>query len=208
MYRLYTWSTPNGRKASILLEELGVSYETVATPLGAEGTQSDAYKQVNRFGKIPALVDLETGRTIVESGALMLYLAEKHGRFLGEGSARWDVMEWVMWQMGALGPILGQTHHFHFYNPGVAPYAEERFLGITQELYGVLEAHLSARDWLAGSDYSIADMICFPWIARHPRQGVALEDYPNLQRWYRAIAARPAVRRGYAVPTPDDIPGV
>ena len=205
MYRLYTWSTPNGRKASILLEELGVPYEVSPVPIGPEGTQSAAYKTVNRFGKIPALADLEEGRVIVESGALMLYLAEKHDRFRGEGAARWDVMEWVMWQMGALGPILGQTHHFHFYKPGEAPYAEERFLKVAAELYAILDAHLARREWIAGA-YSIADMICFPWIARWPRQGVTLNDYPNILPWYRRISARPAVQKGYGVPHPEEIP--
>ena len=207
MYKLYTWSTPNGRKVSIMLEELEASYETAPVPIGAEGTQSDAFKQINPFGKIPALTDLETGRTIVESGAIMLYLAEKHGRFLGEGDARLDAIQWIMWQMGALGPMLGQVHHFSFYNKGKAPYAEERFFGVTQELYRILDHRLAGSRWIAG-EYGVADMICFPWIARFPRQGIDLKEYPNVAAWYRSIRARPAVQRGYSVPTPEEIPQI
>ncbi|MCI4665436.1 MAG: glutathione S-transferase N-terminal domain-containing protein [Neomegalonema sp.] len=205
MYQLYTWSTPNGRKASIMLEELGVEFEVKPVDLSANESSSTAFLAVNPHGKIPALVDTEAGRTIVESGAIMLYLGEKHGRFLGDEAQRWETVQWVMWQMSALGPVLGQTHHFYFYNKGKAPYAEERFRTAARGLYGVLDKRLEARDYIVDA-YGVADMICFPWIARWPRQGIELTDYPNVLAWYRQLAERPAVQRGYAIPVSDEIP--
>jgi len=197
MIDFYTWSTPNGRKVSILLEELGLEYNTHAVDITAGDQNDPAFREVSPNGKIPAIRD--DGLTLMESGAIMLYLAEKHGRFLPEGEGRWRAIEWLMWQMGGVGPMLGQVHHFVKYNPGKAPYAEERFGAEARRLYGVLDARLTGRDYVAG-EYSIADMAIWPWISRFEWQGVDLGGLPAVRDWYLRIAERPAVRRGYQVP--------
>lgn len=197
MIDFYTWTTPNGRKVSILLEELGLDYRTHAVDI-TRGDQDDpAFREVSPNGKIPAIRD--DGLTLMESGAILLYLAEKHGRFLPAGDDRWRAVEWLMWQMGGAGPMLGQVHHFVKYNPGKAPYAEERFGAEARRLYGVLDARLTGRDYVAG-EYSIADMAIWPWISRFEWQGVDLGDFPAVRDWYVRLAERPAVRRGYDVP--------
>ncbi len=204
MYQLYTWPTPNGRKVSIALEELGVAYEVVPVNIG-EGEQLQAdFLALNPNHKIPVLVDLAAQRTLIESGAILLYLAEQHSRFLGDD--RWETLEWLMLQMGGVGPMLGQLHHFGKYNAGKAPYAEQRFQAEAQRLYQVLESRLQEREYLAGS-YSIADMATWPWISRYEWQQMDLARFPNLLRWYLAIAQRPAVQRGYQIPHKvNDIP--
>jgi len=197
MIDFYTWATPNGRKVSILLEELGLEYRTHAIDIGKGDQDDPAFRAVSPNGKIPAIRD--DGFTLMESGAIMLYLAEKHGRFLPEGEDRWRAVEWLMWQMGGAGPMLGQVHHFVKHNPGKAPYAEERFGAEARRLYGVLDARLTGRDHVAG-EYSIADMAIWPWISRFEWQGVDLAGFPAVREWYTRIAERPAVRRGYDVP--------
>jgi len=193
----YTWTTPNGRKVSILLEELGLEYRTHAVDITAGDQNDPAFREVSPNGKIPAVRD--DGFTLMESGAILLYLAEKHGRFLPEGEDRWRAIEWLMWQMGGAGPMLGQVHHFVKYNPGKAPYAEERFSGEARRLYRVLDERLTGRDFVAG-EYSIADMAIWPWVSRFEWQGVDLAGFPSVLDWYMRIAERPAVRRGYDVP--------
>ena len=197
MIDFYTWPTPNGRKVSILLEELGLEYRTHAIDIGKGDQDDPAFRAVSPNGKIPAIRD--DGFTLMESGAIMLYLAEKHGRFLPEGEDRWRAVEWLMWQMGGAGPMLGQVHHFVKHNPGKAPYAEERFGAEARRLYGVLDARLTGRGHVAG-EYSIADMAIWPWISRFEWQGVDLAAFPAVRDWYVRIAERPAVRRGYDVP--------
>ena len=197
MIDFYTWPTPNGRKVSILLEELGLEYRTHAIDIGKGDQDDPAFRAVSPNGKIPAIRD--DGFTLMESGAIMLYLAEKHGRFLPGGEDRWRAVEWLMWQMGGAGPMLGQVHHFVKHNPGKAPYAEERFGAEARRLYGVLDARLTGRDHVAG-EYSIADMAIWPWISRFEWQGVDLAGFPAVREWYTRIAERPAVRRGYDVP--------
>ena len=197
MIDFYTWPTPNGRKVSILLEELGLDYRTHSIDIGRGDQDDPAFRAVSPNGKIPAIRD--DGFTLMESGAIMLYLAEKHGRFLPEGEDRWRAVEWLMWQMGGAGPMLGQVHHFVKHNPGKAPYAEERFGAEARRLYGVLDARLTGRDHVAG-EYSIADMAIWPWISRFEWQGVDLAGFPAVREWYTRIAERPAVRRGYDVP--------
>lgn len=200
MIDLYTWSTPNGRKVSILLEELGLPYRAHAVDITADEQFAPAFLEISPNNKIPAIRDDETGVTLLESGAILVWLAERAGRFLpASGGARVEVMQWLMWQMGGLGPMLGQAHHFLKFNPGKAPYAEERFGGEARRLYGVLDRQLTGRDFVAG-DYSIADMAIWPWIPRYDWQGIDLADYPAVRAWYRNLAARPAVQRGYAVP--------
>ena len=199
MIDLYTWTTPNGRKVSILLEELGVEYAVHGVNIG-EGEQFDpAFLSIAPNNKIPAIVDREAGVELMESGAIMLYLAEKHGRFLEVGEGRLRVVEWLMWQMGGIGPFLGQVHHFLHFNPGKAPYAEERFSKEAKRLYGVLDRRLDGREFVAGA-YSIADMAIWPWISRFEWQQIDLHEFPNVRDWYVRIAERPAVQRGYQVP--------
>ena len=199
MIDLYTWTTPNGRKVSILLEELGVKYAVHGVNIGKDEQFDPGFLAIAPNNKIPAITDSETGVELMESGAMMIYLAEKYGKFLEVGEGRLRVIEWLMWQMGGVGPILGQVHHFVKYNPGKAPYAEERFSKEARRLYGVLDRRLEGRDFVAGA-YSIADMAIWPWISRFEWQQIDLNDYPNVRDWYVRIAERPAVQRGYQVP--------
>ncbi len=206
MIELYTWSTPNGRKVSIMLEELALAYEVHSIDIGKGDQFEPDFLRISPNNKIPAIRDTETGLTIFESGAILVYLAEKTGRFMAaEGEAHWRTMEWLMWQMGGFGPMLGQAHHFLKYNVGKAPYAEERYGTEAKRLYGVLDRRLAEVDYVAG-DYSIADMAIFPWAARFGWQGINFDDYPNVKRWYLDIAERPAVQKGYGVPKADEIP--
>jgi len=199
MIDLYTWTTPNGRKVSIMLEELGVEYSVKPVDFSNDEQFQPSFLMISPNNKIPAIVDHDTGQTLMESGAIMLYLAEKYGRFGGEGDNRWRVIEWLMWEMGGLGPIAGQTHHFLKFNPGKAPYAEERFQRETKCLYGVLEDRLKGREYIAG-EYTIADMASWPWISRFEWQQIDLNEYPRLKEWYLRILDRPAVQRGYQIP--------
>ena len=207
MIDLYTWTTPNGRKVSIMLEELELPYNAIALDIGKGGQFEPDFLKISPNNKIPAIVDHETGHSLMESGAILMYLAEKTGQLMpSSGAEKWRVVEWLMMQMGSVGPMLGQTHHFAFYHKGEVPYAEERYLNENARIYGVLDRRLADEQYLAG-DYSIADIATWPWISRYPRQRMDLNDYPNLKRWYLEIAARPAVQRGYIVPEHvEDIP--
>lgn len=200
MIDFYTWSTPNGRKVAIMLEETGLPYETHAIDISKDQQFAPDFLKISPNNKIPAIVDRDTGLHLMESGAILLYLADKTGQFWPqEFEPKWRVVEWLMWQMGGPGPFLGQIHHFVRYNKGKAPYAEERFLKEGRRLYGVLDRRLGGVDYVAG-DYSIADMAIWPWIARFEWQTIDMNDYPNVVRWYKAIAARPAVQRAYHIP--------
>jgi GST-like protein len=201
MIDFYTWSTPNGRKVSILLEELGLPYTVHAVNIGKDEQFAPDFLAIAPNNKIPAIVDHDTGVSLFESGAIMIYLAEKTGQFLPtEAKARAAVMQWLMWQMGGFGPMLGQAHVFLKFNRGLSQPAEERFAKEAKRLYGVLDRQLAENEHVAG-DYSIADMAIFPWVARHDWHEIDLTAYPNVLRWYRAQAARPAVQRGYQVPS-------
>jgi len=205
MIDLYTWTTPNGRKVSIALEEMGLPYEAHAIDIGKGDQFAPEFLKISPNNKIPAIVERETGFHLMESGAILLWLAEKTGSFLPEGT-RWEVVEWLMWQMGGFGPMLGQAHHFLKYNAGKAPYAEERYRTEAQRLYKVLDTRLQGRDFVAG-DYSIADMAIWPWASRFEWQEIDLNDFPSVRDWYLRIADRPAVQRGYQQPKPmGDIP--
>ena len=200
MIDFYTWTTPNGRKVSILLEELGADYKAHAIDIGTGEQHAPAFLAISPNNKIPAIYDHDTGMSIMESAAIMIYLAEKHDKFLpGSGRARADVLQWLMWQMGGLGPMLGQVHQFVHYNKGVSAYAEERFTKEAKRLYGVLDTQLRDNEFIAG-DYSIADMACWPWISRYEWQEMDLSKYPHIQRWYKQLLAREAVQKGYHVP--------
>lgn len=199
MIDLYTWITPNGLKISILLEELGLPYRAHAVDITRGEQDTPAFRAVSPSAKIPAIV-LEDGSTLMESGAIMIHLAERTGRLLPqEPAARLNVLEWLLWQVGNFGPTLGHAHNFLTYNPGKAPYAEDIFRTETRRLYDTLEARLEGRQYVAG-DYSIADIAIWPWVSRFVRHKVDLADFPSIRRWYLELAARPAVIRGYAVP--------
>ena len=200
MIDLYTWSTPNGRKVSIMLEECGLQYEVHPIDINKNEQFQPHFLKISPNNRIPAIIDRDNGRSLFESGAILMYLAEKTGRFWPKDEdARWRTVEWLMWQMGGIGPMLGQVHHFVKYNKGKAPYAEERYLKEGQRLYGVLDRRLAEAPYLAG-DYSIADMATWPWISRFEWQTIDLAAYPNVLRWYKAIADRSAVKKGYHVP--------
>lgn len=207
MITLYTWGTPNGRKVSIMLEECGLDYrvETINITQGEQSTP--AFIAINPNSKIPAIVDSDgldgpdgAPMTLFESGAILIYLAEKTGRLLpSSASGKYQALQWLMFQMGGVGPIFGQTHHFLRFAPEPVPYAIKRYSTETARLYGVLNQRLAEAEYLAG-EYSIADIATYPWVARHEWQKIDLADYPNVARWYQAIGARPAVQRGMAVP--------
>lgn len=200
MIDLYTWTTPNGRKVSILLEELGLPYEAHAIDISKDEQFAPDFLKISPNNRIPAIVDRDNGLSLMESGAIMIYLADKTGKLLPrEGEARYRVIEWLMWQMGGIGPMLGQVHHFVKYNPGKAPYAEERYSKEAKRLYGVLDKQLEGRDYICG-ELSIADFATWPWISRFDWQQIDLDDFPNVKRWYLALAARPSVQKGYHVP--------
>lgn len=202
MIDLHTWSTPNGRKVSIMLEECGLPYRVHAVDIGKDEQFKPEFLAISPNNRIPAIVDSDTGISLFESGAILMYLADKTGKFWPkESAARWATVQWLMWQMGGVGPMLGQVHHFVKFNPGKAPYAEERYLKEAQRLYGVLDRQLAKTVYVAG-DYSIADMSIWPWISRFEWQGIDLAAYPNVKRWYVDVANRPAVARGYHVPVP------
>jgi GST-like protein len=200
MIELYTWSTPNGRKASIMLEELGLPYNVHSVDISKDEQFKPEFLKISPNNRIPAIVDTDTGISLMESGALMIYLADKTGKLLPkEGAARYKVIEWLMWQMGGIGPMLGQVHHFVKYNKGKAPYAEERYSKEAHRLYGVLDRQLEGREFVCDA-YSIADIAIWPWISRFEWQEIDMNKYANVKRWYVTIANRPAVKKGYAVP--------
>ena len=200
MIDLYTWTTPNGRKASIALEELAIPYQAHAIDISKDEQFAPDFLKISPNNRIPAIVDRDNNFSLMESGAILIYLAEKAGKLLPkDAQKRFRVLEWLMWQMGGPGPMLGQVHHFVKYNKGKAPYAEERYLKEAHRLYGVLDKQLANREYVA-DDYSIADIAIWPWISRFEWQTIDLNQYPNVKRWYVAIANRPAVQKGYQVP--------
>lgn len=199
MIDLYTWTTPNGRKISIMLEELGVEYTAHAVNI-TEGEQHDLeFLKISPNNTIPAIVDQDTGTHMMQSGAIMIYLADKYGRFLPrDPDKRSEAMEWLMWHMGDQAPILGQCHHFLHFNAGKSEYSEERFHTEARRLYDVLNKRLEGRDYIVG-DYSIVDMAVWPWVSRYQWHQIDLQDYPDVRAWYQRILARDAVQRGYQV---------
>ncbi len=204
MIDVYTWPTPNGHKVHIALEELGLAYTVHPIHIGQGDQFDEAFLRISPNNKIPAIVDQDgpDGEPIslFESGAILLYLAEKTGQLMPSNTrARYETLEWLMFQMGGLGPMLGQAHHFRQYAPEKIEYGINRYTNEAARLYGVMERRLTNREWLAGGEYSIADIACFPWIRPHENQGQDLADYPKLKRWFDAIASRPAVQRGVDV---------
>ena len=202
MLDIYYWTTPNGHKITMFLEEAGLAYNLVPVNIGKGDQFEPDFLKIAPNNRMPALVDhapADGGEPIAifESGAMLVYLAEKAGKFLpADLRGRHEVMQWLMWQVAGLGPMLGQNHHFKVYAPEPLPYAIKRYVDETSRLYAVLNKRLADREFVAG-DYSIADMACYPWIVPHERQGQDLDDFPNLRRWFEAIRSRPATVRAY-----------
>ena len=202
MIDLHYWPTPNGHKITIFLEETGTPYRIVPVNIGAGEQFQPEFLKISPNNRMPAIVDtapVDGGApvSIFESGAILVYLAEKTGKFLPKDlRGRFEVLQWLFWQMGGLGPMAGQNHHFTQYAPEKLPYAIERYVAETSRLYAVLDKRLADREFVAG-DYSIADMAAYPWIVPHQRQQQNIDDFPNLKRWFEAIRVRPAVMRAY-----------
>jgi len=200
---LHYWPTPNGHKITMMLEEIGLDYAIHAVDIGKGEQFQPDFLKIAPNNRMPAIVDHapsvgDAPIAVFESGAILQYLAEKTGKFGGDDlRGRTEVNQWLMWQMGGLGPMLGQNHHFNIYAPEKIPYAMERYVKETNRLYGVLDRRLEGRDFVAG-DYSIADMAAYPWIVPHEAQGQTLSDFPNVKRWFEAIAERPATAAAYA----------
>ena len=197
MIDLYSSATPNGRKISIMLEELGVQYNAIPTDLEKKVQFSNFFSKISPTNKIPVIVDNDEGNTVFESGAILLYLAEKYGKFLNK-SCYWEIVQWLFFQMSYVGPMLGQAHQYLFYNPGKSEFAEEKSKGYTKHVYQILDERLSSREYIV-DEYSIADISIWPWIARFERHQIDLDKYPNVLRWYLAISKRAAVIKGYNV---------
>ncbi|MBT3071798.1 glutathione S-transferase N-terminal domain-containing protein [Rhodomicrobium sp. Az07] len=202
MIELYYWPTPNGHKITLFLEETGLPYEIKPVNIGAGDQFKPEFLAFSPNNRMPAIIDREPKDggapvTVFESGAILLYLAEKTGQFLpADLRGRFDALQWLFWQMGGLGPMAGQNHHFVQYAPERIPYAMDRYVKETNRLYGVLDRRLADREFVAG-DYSIADMASYPWIVPHKKQQQNLDDFPHLKRWFDAIRARPATERAY-----------
>jgi len=204
MIEVYSWPTPNGHKVHIMLEECGVPYRVIPVDIG-KGAQFDAhFLSISPNNKIPAIVDPDgpdgAPISLFESGAILLYLAGKSGRFLPEDTrGKYQALEWLMFQMGGVGPMLGQAHHFRIYAPERIPYAVERYTNEAKRLYGVINRRLAVSTYIAGPDYTIADIAIFPWLRSWKNQGVEITDFPHLKGWFDEVAARPGVHRGLEI---------
>ncbi len=197
MINLYTWPTPNGRKISILLEELQIPYKVIPINIEKDEQFSKEFSLISPNNKIPVISDLETKTNIFESGAIMLYLANKYRKYLSDKSY-WPIMEWFMFQLTQVGPYLGQAHQFLYYHSGKSKFAEDKYINYVKRVYRTLDSRLENSEYL-GIEYSIADIATWPWVARFERHRVDLKNYPNVLRWYKLIADRPAVIKGYNV---------
>ena len=196
MIELLTADTPNGKKISIMLEEINFNYKVTKVNIYKDEQFNPEFKKISPFSKIPVIIDHETKKSLFESGAILIYLGEKSGKFY-EKSQRTIINQWLMGQMGYVGPLLGQHHQFHHYNPGKSEFGEKRYFKMAEKIYKELDERLSVSRFLAGKDYTIADVATFPWIARHEWHDIGLKHYDNLVRWYREISKRNAVKKGY-----------
>ena len=195
MIKLYTSPTPNGRKISILLEELNAEYETILVDLNKKEQFKKEFSKLSPTNKIPVIVDTENGQRIFESGAILIYLAQKYNKFL-DNENYWEIMQWLILQVAYVGPMLGQAHQYLFYHRGKSKFAEEKTKGYVEHVYSILEKQLIDKEYIV-KDYSIADIAIWPWVDRCERHEIKLEDYPNIKRWYDKISIRPAVIKGY-----------
>ena len=197
MIELFSANTPNGWKISIMLEEIGYEYKVSSVDLGKDEQFKPGFLKISPFGKIPAIIDHENNESIFESGAILTYLAEKSGKLFNKKD-RLVINQWLMAQVGTVGPMFGQHHVFHHFNPGKSEFGEERYLSIAKRIYGELDARLKISKFLAGDNYTIADIATWPWLARHEWHDIGLKNYQNLSRWYQEISEREAVIKGYA----------
>ena len=208
MIELFTADTPNGKKISIMLEEIGYEYKLTKIDLGNNEQFKTEFIKISPFSKIPVITDHDNNESIFESGAILMYLGEKSGKFYDKQD-RLKINQWLMAQMGTIGPMIGQHHQFHHYNPGKSEFGEERYFKIVKRIYQELDKRLKNSKFLAGENYTIADIASWPWIARHPIHDIGLKNYKNLSRWYLEIADRDAVIKGYSSMDNDSkIPGL
>ena len=208
MIDLYTWQTPNGRKVSIMLEEIGLDYKVFPINISKDEQFQPHFLEVSPNNKIPAIVDKDNNNfSLFESGAILMYLAEKSGKLINKSNMDeyYRTIEWLMWQMGGVGPMFGQVHHFVKYNKGKSEYAEERYSKEARRLYGVMDKRLNKNQYISGKEYSIADISIWPWTARFDWQEIDLNDFPNVARWYKEMIDRPAVQKGWLVPQNDQV---
>ena len=205
MIELYSANTPNGKKISIMLEEIGYEYKVINIDLNKGDQFKPEFKKISPFSKIPVIVDQDNNKNVFESGAILMYLAEQSGKFY-DTKDRLEINQWLMAQMGYVGPMLGQHHQFHHYNPGKSQFGEERYFKISKRIYEELDERLSKSRFLAGENYTIADIGTFPWIARHEWHDIGLKNYKNLTRWYVEISEREAVKKGFKFMNKDEVP--
>jgi GST-like protein len=202
---LFAANTPNGKKISIMLEEIGFNYKLIKVDIENGGQFTKDFKKISPFSKIPVINDQKNNKTIFESGAILIYLAEQSGKFYNKEN-RTEINQWLMAQMGYVGPMLGQHHQFHHYNPGKSKFGEDRYFKISKRIYQELDDVLSKSKFLSGNDYTIADIGTFPWIARHEWHDIGLKKYKNLSRWYIEISQREAVKKGFSFMNKDELP--
>ena len=205
MIELFSANTPNGKKIGIMLEEIGYDYKVIKVDLDkGEQFESD-FKKISPFSKIPVIIDHKNNQTIFESGAILIYLADQSGKFYNQNN-RLEINQWLMAQMGYVGPMLGQHHQFHHYNPGKSKFGEERFFKISKRIYEELNERLAISKFLSGNEYTIADIATFPWIARHEWHDIGLSKFKNLTRWYNEISIRDAVIKGFSFMNENELP--
>ena len=205
MIELFSANTPNGKKISIMLEEIGYKYNVTKIDIDKGEQFNEGFKKISPFSKIPAIIDHKNNKSIFESGAILIYLADQSGKFFDKKD-RTEINQWLMAQMGYIGPMLGQHHQFHHYNPGKSKFGEERYFKISKRIYQELDEVLSKSKFLSGNDYTIADIGTFPWIARHEWHDIGLKRYKNLTRWYLEISEREAVKKGFSFMNKDESP--
>ena len=205
MIELFSANTPNGKKISIMLEEIGYEYKITKVNIDKGQQFKEDFKRISPFSKIPVIIDHEKNTTIFESGAILIYLAEKSGKFYDKEN-QLEINQWLMAQMGYVGPMLGQHHQFHHYNPGKSKFGEDRYFKISKRIYDELDTRLLNSKFLSGNDYTIADIATFPWIARHEWHDIGLKKYKNLSRWYLEISERDAVKKGFSFMNKDELP--
>ena len=205
MIELFSSNTPNGKKISIMLEEIGYDYTLTKIDLNKDEQFKSDFKKISPFSKIPVIIDHKNQQTIFESGAILIYLAELSGKFYNKKD-RLKINQWLMAQIGYIGPMLGQHHQFHHYNPGKSKFGEERYFKISKRIYQELDEVLSKSKFLSGNDYTIADIGTFPWVARHEWHDIGLKKYENLTRWYLEISERDAVKKGFSFMNKDELP--
>ena len=205
MIELFSANTPNGKKISIMLEEIGYDYKVTKVDLDKGEQFKSDFRKISPFSKIPVIIDHKNNQTIFESGAILIYLADQSGKFYNQNN-RLEINQWLMAQMGYVGPMLGQHHQFHHYNPGKSKFGEDRYFKISKRIYEELDERLAVSKFLSGNEYTIADIATFPWIARHEWHDIGLSKFKNLTRWYNEISIRDAVIKGFSFMNKNELP--